>query len=70
MGRPTVRYVCRAIAGEGWRIWDRRQKKWWGTVYYRFPQAVLDALNGEKRPEELVRLTKKKNVSGYQRGGN
>jgi hypothetical protein len=50
------RFVARAEAGRGWRVWDKQQKRWWGRVFARQPDAVLAELNGPKRPERLVEL--------------
>ena len=61
MGKPVVRYVCRAVPGVGWRIWDRKMNKWWGNAFTDFPQLLIDELNGLKRPEALVCLTRPKN---------
>ena len=62
MGKPVIRYVCRAVPGLGWRIWDRKMNKWWGNPFSYFPQLVIDELNGEKRPDALVSLTRPKNT--------
>jgi hypothetical protein len=63
MGKPRDRFVAKAEAGEGWRIWDRKMRKWWGERYKHHPEALLAELNGDKRPErltELVRQTPRK----------
>jgi hypothetical protein len=60
MGASTVRYVAKPIPGAGWRVWDRKQKKWWGNPFSYFPEGLLAELNGAKRPEKLVALCKKK----------
>lgn len=57
MGKP-IRYVAKAVPGVGWRIWNRKTKRWWGNYYKEFPQNVLDELNGEKRSEALANLAK------------
>jgi hypothetical protein len=46
----------KAEAGQGWRIWDKQQKRWWGPVFSKQPDAVIAELNGRKRPERLVEL--------------
>ena len=56
MGKPKHRFVARAEAGKGWRIWDNQQKKWWGERYQSFPEHLLAELNGSKRPEQLAEL--------------
>ena len=47
MGKRQVRFVSKAEAGQGWRIWDRTQKKWWGNPYQAYPERLLAELNGE-----------------------
>ena len=58
MGKSSSRFVAKAKAGEGWRIWDNKQKKWWGERYVNFPERLLAELNGDKRPERLLELIK------------
>ncbi len=58
----------RAIAATGWRIWDNKLQRFWGEVYDPFPQALLDELNGEKRPQSLSHLAKKSRLP-RPRGG-
>ena len=58
MGKPNTKYVAKAVPGVGWRIWNRRAKRWWGNYYSEYPQSVLDELNGPKRSDELTRLAK------------
>lgn len=53
-----AKYVCKAVPEKGWRIWDRKMKKWWGNYFREYPQELLDELNGERRPYEIVRLCK------------
>jgi hypothetical protein len=55
-----VRYVARAVPEAGWRVWGRKQKRWWGNPFSYFPKDLLTELNGSKRPEKLVALSKKK----------
>jgi hypothetical protein len=31
------RFVARAEAGRGWKIWDKQQKRFWGPVLSRQP---------------------------------
>lgn len=54
----VMKYVAKAVPQKGWRIWNRKMKKWWGNFYKEYPQALLDELNGAKRPEKLVELSK------------
>jgi hypothetical protein len=58
MATANHRYVAKAEAGVGWRIWNRRSRRWWGNFFAAYPQAVLDELNGPARPDELARLCK------------
>ena len=52
------RYVSKAIPGVGWRVWNRKTKRWWGNYFKDYPEAVLVEMNGQKRPEALVKLAK------------
>lgn len=52
------RYVARAEAGKGWRIWNRKSKKFWGNPFLDYPDALLAELNGPARPEVIVELVK------------
>lgn len=54
-----TRYIARATQGKGWRIWNRLMKQWWGNYCPDYPVAILQELNGKKRPEKIVQLTKK-----------
>jgi hypothetical protein len=58
MTPPQQRYVAKAEAGVGWRVWNRRAKRWWGNFFPEYPQAVLEELNGAARPEVLTQLCK------------
>jgi hypothetical protein len=58
MGKSKNRFIAKAEAGQGWRIWDNQQKKWWGERYLSFPEQLLAELNGDKRPEQLTTLIK------------
>lgn len=58
MGRRSDKFVGKAEAGEGWRVWDRKMKKWWGERYRHYPEILLSELNGAKRPERLTELVK------------
>jgi hypothetical protein len=59
MGKSKRRFVAKAEAGSGWRIWDNKQKKWWGECYLQHPENLLAELNGDKRPDELTELIKR-----------
>lgn len=41
-----------------WRVWDRRTKRWWGNYFATYPEALLDELNGQKRPDVITELCK------------
>lgn len=63
MGEPKRRFVAKAEAKKGWRIWDSKQKRWWGERYENLPESLLAELNADKRPEQvntLLRQTKRK----------
>jgi hypothetical protein len=59
MGKRDARYVARAEAGQGWRIWDRKARKWRGEPYAQYPEQLLTELNGEKRSEQLTDLIRR-----------
>ena len=52
------RFVAKAEAGVGWRIWNRKTKRWWGNFFAQYPEQLLEELNGEKRPDRIVELSK------------
>jgi hypothetical protein len=56
MSSSENKYVAKAEAGVGWRIWHRRTRRWWGNFFSEYPEAVLQELNGPARQEVLVRL--------------
>jgi hypothetical protein len=58
MGARTRRFVGKAIPGQGWRVWDNVQRKWWGNLYTQHPAELLAELNGKKRPDRIVELSK------------
>jgi hypothetical protein len=63
MGKRRRRYVAKAAAGAGWRIWDNIGKRWWGEHYRDLPGRLLSELNGAKRPDrirDLIRLMARK----------
>lgn len=65
MEKQRHRFVAKAEAGEGWRIWDKQQKKWWGERYQSFPEQLLAELNSGKRPnriKELIRQTPRRRI--------
>jgi hypothetical protein len=63
MGEPNRKYVAKAIAGTGWRIWNRQQRKWWGVPFEAYPEALLEELNGLNRPERIIQLSKRQRRS-------
>jgi hypothetical protein len=52
------KYVARATANLGWRIWNTRSRRWWGEYYKRYPEELLAELNGEKRSEQVAGKTR------------
>lgn len=52
----SARYVARAEAGSGWRVWDRKLKRWWGNFFTQYPSEIIAELNGARRPEVLTQL--------------
>lgn len=58
MGVANHKYVVKAVADKGWRVWDRKMKKWWGNFFKEYPQELIDELNGLRRPCEIVKLSK------------
>lgn len=58
MGKPRRKYVMRGFPG-GWKIWNNKTQKWWGESYELQPTELVNELNGKKRPEVIVKLTKK-----------
>jgi len=60
MGKPNFRYVAKSEPSKGWRVWDRKLSRWWGAWRREYPEDVLKELNGEKRPEMLVNLCRKR----------
>jgi hypothetical protein len=59
VGETKKRFVAKAIPGIGWRIWNRKQAKWWGNPFSHHPEELLLELNGARRPDKIVELTKK-----------
>ena len=58
MGATSKKYVCKAVVGKGWRIWNRKTNRWWGNYYSDYPTALLDELNSDKRPDKIAALSK------------
>lgn len=58
MGVASQKYVAKAVADKGWRIWNRKMKKWWGNYFKEYPQELLDEINGLCRAEEVIKLSK------------
>jgi hypothetical protein len=52
-GKPQHRFVAKAEAGKGRRIWDNEMRKRWGELYQQHPEQLLAELNGGKRPDRL-----------------
>jgi hypothetical protein len=53
------KYVAKAEAGKGWRVWNRKTKKWWGNYFAEYPEELLDELNGDRDTKKIVELSKK-----------
>ena len=62
MGEKRKRYVARAKAGHGWQIICRKNMKLWGKPFAYYPEALLEELNGAKRPEKIVQLERELRV--------
>ena len=54
--KTSCRFIAKAEAGKGWRIWDKKTKRWWGERYKSRPDEIIDELNGAKRPSVLTKL--------------
>ncbi len=52
------KYVAKAEKGIGWRIFNRKTKRYWGQFFKEYPQEVLQELNNLARPEMLTKLCK------------
>jgi hypothetical protein len=52
------KYVAKATKGVGWRVWNRKTKRWWGNFFKYYPEALLEELNGERRPDKITELSK------------
>jgi hypothetical protein len=53
-----TRFVLKAVKGEGWRVWNTRHQRFWGQTYTAQPDALLAELNGAKRSDKIVELSK------------
>jgi len=49
MGKNKRLFVGKAIEGVGWRIWNKKGRKWWGNFLSEYPDEFLDELNGLKK---------------------
>jgi hypothetical protein len=52
------RYVARGVPG-GYRIWDNKNRRWWGDRYELCPDELLVELNGAKRYDRITALLKR-----------
>ncbi|MFC4424947.1 hypothetical protein [Deinococcus navajonensis] len=59
MNKSKARYVARQITGVGWRVWSTKVEQWWGEPYRNYPTALLDELNGPKRTDRLLELSRR-----------
>lgn len=58
MTKPTRRFVGKALSDGTWRIWNKKARKYWGEPFDQRPDALIDELNGKKRPDKLIDLTR------------
>ena len=58
MGKPRRRYVAQGVPG-GWRIWNKKTGRFWGQLYELQPDDLVEELNGQRRTEVIVDLTRK-----------
>ena len=57
--KTSTTFVAKAVPDLGWRIWNRKIKRWWGNYFQDYPQDVLDELNGQRRGDVLTELCKR-----------
>ena len=67
MTKRARRYVGKAEPDGTWRIWNKTARKFWGESYHRRPDALIDELNGEKRPDILTRLSRDLQIKQNQK---
>jgi hypothetical protein len=67
MGESHHRYVAKAVPDYGWRVWDRRGNRWWGNFFAAYPEALLAELNGPKRPDRIMELSRRSFTNRRQR---
>jgi hypothetical protein len=58
MAAASHRYVAKAVPGNGWRVWDRKRRGFWGNFFAAYPEALLAELNGPKRPDRITDLSR------------
>ena len=58
-GKMKKRYVAKAVAGKGWRVWNRKTQKWWGNYFSEHPEELLEELNGDRDTKRIVELSRK-----------
>lgn len=56
MAKNPRRFVAKAEPPSRWTIWDKKARKSWGGAFTHRPDALLDELNGEKRPAYINEL--------------
>lgn len=59
MGKKRRRFVGKGIPKGGYKIWDSKIKRWWGETYKYYPDELIKELNGDKKPTQLIAITKK-----------
>jgi hypothetical protein len=53
-----MKFVARATEGKGWRIFNRKTQRWWGNYFPYYPEELVKELNGQKRPDKIVELSR------------
>ncbi|GGK36740.1 hypothetical protein GCM10008955_33200 [Deinococcus malanensis] len=62
MKKTTERYIAKSVSGVGWRIWSTPTEQWWGNAFQAYPTALLEELNGPKRTDRLLELSRQGNI--------
>ena len=53
------KFVAKTVKSKGWRVWNRKTKRWWGQFFDEYPEELLKELNGKNRPEKVINYCKK-----------
>ncbi len=59
MAKRGRRFISQAETGGVWRVLDKKSKQQWGPDFKTRPDARVDELNGDKRPERLTELMRR-----------